>query len=401
MAESAVEVLYPAGGRTLRRAPRTRGAISTALYPASLVYDRALGVVRTRRAACRRPLEVSAVVVSVGNLEVGGNGKTPLAIHLVNGLSTRGHRPAYVSRGFGSEAERLGGVTVFWPGSSEPIRWPGAYVRLVREGAVAISDAIGDEGAVVAARCPLVPLAFSPDRREAIRAVCDMFEPTHVVLDDAFQTWSVPRDVDIVLLDAERPLGNGRTLPAGTLRERPAALRRAGAIGFNGLRPEDSLPGLAGWATGLVGRTVPVFGILRGLSIVDGRTGASAPATGGPAAVLSGIGRPSKFEQAVVDKGLEIRLALRYPDHFRYGCEDVQRIEERLSERRIERLVTTEKDWVKLREIGPPAVEVDVARLELEIIGDAPLLPCEKPQASPAVSPSNGSGGRRTRNEGG
>jgi tetraacyldisaccharide 4'-kinase len=384
--EPFLEVLYPAGGGALRHAPWERGLLSAVLYPASVVYGRLLLGVRARRTARRRPLDVSAVVISVGNLEVGGNGKTPLAIHLVNELSRRGHRPAYVSRGFKGAAERLGTVSVLVPRSTEPKRWPDSSVRLMRVDAGNMPDALGDEGAVVAMRCSGAPLAFSADRSEAIRVVFEMFEPTHVVVDDAFQSWSVHRDVDIVLLDAEHPIGNGRTLPAGSLREEPAALGRAAVIGFNAMRPADDLGQLGDWVSGVVGRKMPVFGVVRGIALAGGGSGEPVPDSVGPVAALSGIARPSRFEQSLVERGFDVRLSIRYPDHFRYDRHEIRRVDEILARRGIVRLVTTEKDWVKLKEVGPPSVDLLITRLELQITGIDPVRLCERPQAMPAVS---------------
>jgi tetraacyldisaccharide 4'-kinase len=397
LGKSPYEILYPAGGGSIHRAPATRGALSTALSPASFLYGLASRTLRDRRMGRRRSLDVSTVVASVGNLEVGGNGKTPLAIHLLNALVSRGDRPVYVSRGFRGQAERVAPVTVLVPLDIEPSRLPEASVRLVRQDAEGLSRVVGDEGAVVTERCPRVPLVLSPNRRSAIRTACAMFEPSHVILDDAFQTWGLHRDVDIVLLDAEMPLGNGRLLPAGSLREWPEALARADAIGFNGLVSADGLVPLRKWAVDLVGREVPVFGIRRTLSLTrvvrgaetsEEKRSAAADASDkeGPVGVLCGIGRPSRFEGSLAALGLDIRVSLRYPDHYRYTDDDVRRVDYLLSQRNIGYLITTEKDWVKMREVEPLSAAVGVARLELDIVGDDPVDICGKPRVTPAAS---------------
>jgi tetraacyldisaccharide 4'-kinase len=355
----------------------------------------------------RRRAGAGAVVVSVGNIEVGGSGKTPFAAYLVNELSRRGWKPAYVSRGFRSDAEGLGAVSVLLPPSVEPVGWVSSGVRLLRHDAGDLSRSIGDEGAMVAARCPGAPLAFSRDRGRAVEVVCALFNPTHVILDDAMQTWSVARDVDVVLLDAERPLGNGRTIPAGSLREPPRALSRSHAIGFNGIeiegRQSDALARLASlrdWAREMAKAPLPVFGVRRGLSFREPAAGRAGPeddpvepergdGSGRPegrVAALSSIGRPHRFEDSLRSHGVAVGLALRFPDHHRYRRTDIVRIERILGSRGIDRVATTEKDWVKLREIGPPRATVHVARLELDIVGDDPVAICEKPRALPAAS---------------
>jgi len=385
MPDPVYEIVYPRGGARLFRAPPV-GTLALAMRPAAFLYEGVSCVVRSARTRRRRPLDVGAVVVSVGNLEVGGNGKTPFVIHLVNELGRRGHRPLVASRGYKSVAESLCAVTVLAPRSAELKGRVSTAVRVLRDDADSLAEAVGDEGAMVAARCPGVPLAFSGDRRRAIDVGCALFEPTHVVLDDGFQTWGVERDVDIVLLDAKRPLGNGRILPSGTLRERPDALERADVIGFNALERDDQLAGLTRWACETVGWSIPVFGVRRRLSFLEPPSGERAERPAGPIAALSSVGRPDRFEASLAAAGVSIGLSLRFPDHFRYARDDIRRIETLLDARGIDRLVTTEKDWVKLREAEEPRARVWVARLELALVGADPVDTCEKPQATPAAS---------------
>jgi tetraacyldisaccharide 4'-kinase len=355
------------------------------MQPASILYAAVAEVVRGWQARRRRRPVTDAVIISVGNLEVGGSGKTPLAAHLAQELTRRGHRSAYVSRGYRSQAERLSEVSVVVPTGTNPEGWASSGVRILRGVPEGLPAIIGDEGAMVVIRCPGVPLAFSRRKRRAIEVVTALFRPTHVVLDDAFQSWSVRRDVDIVLLDAERPLGNGRVLPAGTLREGPQALRRAHIIGFNGISGDDALREHARWVHRMVGRPLPVFGIRRNLSFY--RDGVQlGPGPSGRVAALSSVGRPRRFEESLVANQLDVAHSFRFPDHFRYRKDDIRLIERELASRGIEILVTTEKDWVKLRATGAPQVNLWVARLELEVIGDDPVLICEKPQAVPAAS---------------
>jgi tetraacyldisaccharide 4'-kinase len=355
-----------------------------------------------------------AVVVSVGNIEVGGNGKTPFAAYLVGELTRRGQRPAYVSRGFKSEAEGLGAATVLVPGSTDPCGALPPGVRILRSDSPVLSRAVGDEGAMIARRCPDAPLGFGRDRRRAVDAVSALFAPTHIVLDDAFQSWRVARDADIVLLDARHPLGNGRVIPAGSLREGVRALERADAIGFNGIESgladragsggaggevgcvpagalsEARLEPLREWTLRAVTRPVPIFGIRRVLSLArPGAVGASSAGEeklGSPVAALSSVGRPRRFEDALARLGVTVGLAIRYPDHYRYGALDIVRIEAILTARGIGGVVTTEKDWTKLRDVGPPRVDLIIARLDLEVVGDDPLRICEKPRGAPAAS---------------
>jgi tetraacyldisaccharide 4'-kinase len=185
--------------------------------------------------AARRPR--SAVpglprVVSVGNLEVGGSGKTPLALWLVERAAAAGRRVAYASRGFASAAEHGPLVTVVPAHDGAP---PAslAGLRIVARSAPGLADAAGDEAAVVAARAPAVPLVLARDKRRAVD-VAGHLGAEIVVVDDAFQSFALARHVDVLLLDSLHPLANGRVLPAGRLREAPSAIGRADIVVFNG-----------------------------------------------------------------------------------------------------------------------------------------------------------------------
>jgi tetraacyldisaccharide 4'-kinase len=323
-------------------------------------------------------------VISVGNLEVGGSGKTPFSRYLIEELSRRKHRPVYVSRGYRSQAERSNEVTIVLPVDADPRGWVSSGVRILRRDRDGLSEIVGDEGAMVSCRCPNVPLAFCGRKRRAMEVVSSLFRPTHVVLDDAFQSWSVERDVDIVLLDAARPLGNGRVLPAGSLREGRGALQRAHVIGFNGISGESAIDEHSRWVFEAVGRAVPIFGVRRQLAFLEDGAAGSIPR--GSLAALSSVGRPLRFEASLAAHGVEIGFSLRFPDHYRYREADVRLIEREMASRGIGALVTTEKDWVKFDSVGAPRMKLWIARLDLEMVGTDPVLVCEKPQALPAAS---------------
>ncbi len=383
--DTPYEVLYPGGRRNGDRLAG-QGVWSYVLSPLAGLYGAGSNLVKSRRSK-RKSTTGSARVISVGNIEIGGNGKTPFAIHVVEQLLWRGHRPVYISRGFRSQADKPGsGVSILVPVGGSLCGVVPTGVRVLYKDATGLSAAVGDEGAMVAMRCPELPMAFSRDRARAIEVATTLFKPSHIVLDDAFQTWAVGRDVDIVLLDSEYPVGNGRLIPAGSLREHPVELKRADMIGFNGLRGADQIDVLTRWVYDTTGRDIPVFGVGRGIEFVASRTGAPIHLPGGPLAAVSSVGRPDRFETTLVGKGLEVSCSLRFPDHYRYGRDDIRKINSIAAERKIERLVTTEKDWVKLRDVGSLDVEVSLARLRLCITGFDPIPICEKPRMESAAS---------------
>jgi len=358
--------------------------------PASVVYGAVANGVRRSRRARRGTGWPGVRVISIGNLEVGGSGKTPLAMHLMTELERRGTRPVYVSRGFGSEAGRLPVVTVCVPAhwTGAPPATPGLRVLGPVSAEYAGSDErpvqllasqIGDEGMMVVTRCPRVPLAFSRDRRKAVDAAVQVFQPTHVIVDDAFQTWGLHRDLDVVLLDSRSPFGTGRLLPAGTLREPPSSLARADVIGINNDGEKVDLAGIQERVSSVCGRTLPVFGIGRRASIVRPE-GAGGGAPVGPVAALSSIARPEAFDSTLATCDLDVALSIRYPDHHPYSAHDVEAIAGLIARHQIEHVVTTEKDWAKLRQYEAPFA-LWIARLDLHLRGADVLAHMTKPRA--------------------
>ena len=194
-----------------RRRGAAAGCLRLALAPPSLAYRLA---VAARNAAFDRGLlrarRLPRPVISVGNLAVGGAGKTPFAMLLARGLRARGLRAAVLSRGYGASAEGP-----FFP-------------RLVSNGAGAILSPreAGDEAHLLARGLPGTVVAIDPDRLRAGEMAARRFPVDVFILDDGFQHRRLRRDLDILLLDGTNPFGNGRLLPAGRLREPPSAARR-------------------------------------------------------------------------------------------------------------------------------------------------------------------------------
>jgi tetraacyldisaccharide 4'-kinase len=305
------------------------------------------------------------IVVSVGNLVVGGGGKTPLAMKLIESVTAQGGSPVYVSRGFGGQAERLDLVTVVLPetgGRYSAVNRRG--VRFLRGDDPRLASLVGDEGAMAAGRLPGVPLLFSRNKSEALEAAAKLFAPTHAVMDDAFQSWGVPRDVDVVVVDGAKPFGNGWLLPAGRLREPPEALDRADVIGI-GVEDGQQLSLARDTIASRAGVQRPSFGIRRRIQV--------DAAAGAPVAVLSGIGRPDAFERQITDAGAVVEVSFRFPDHHRYTGRDVAWILEQSESRGVDVVLTTEKDWAKLSRLDPPQGRFGIARLSLEFIDGNPL----------------------------
>lgn len=331
-----------------------------ALAPLSWLYGAGVAAHRQVRKV-PPPKDAYPRIVSIGNLEAGGNGKTPLAIWLLVRALKAGESVAYVSRGYGGNV-RSDVVTCVLARGVVPTKL--ANLRVLSD-AYALAREIGDEGALVVERAPGVNALFCQDKRRAVGLAAEL-GVARVFLDDAFQSWRVARHVDIVLLDAERPLDGGSLLPAGRLREKPDALGRAQAIVFNGAATAAEVAAarakIARWVT----PGVAVAGMTRRIELAH-VAGDSTHAD--VFLAVSGIARPAAFERSLAQADVRMAGHEIFADHHRYDARDMARIAEHMRREGARALVTTEKDWVKLRWLSPPC-SVWVARLDVTLIGD-------------------------------
>jgi len=341
-----------------------------ALLPASWMYRGGVAVVRALRTPAK-PASAVPRVVSVGNLTVGGSGKTPLALWLVERALRAGKSAAYASRGFAGAGER--GPWVSWipaAGASAPSSFAG--VRVVARDAD-IARTVGDEAALVALRAPRASVLVARDKRRAVQ-VASRLGVDVVVVDDALQSFALPRHIDLILLDARRPFGNGRLLPAGPLREPPSALARADVVVFNGASDADSIARARESVSLWLRAGQRVYGLRREVALVPVTRPASE--TLRDAVLVAGIARPEDFRAAIEAAGVGASETMEFRDHYRYDDADVRRIHARAGGRPI---ITTEKDWVKLSRFDWGDRAVWMARLDVDLVGhddvDAWLLP--------------------------
>ena len=280
------------------------------MMPLSAVYAAISGI---RRFAYSRHLARSTrlpcPVVVVGNLSVGGTGKTPLVCWLAGQLIELGFRPGVVSRGYG--------------GSSRA-------ARLVQ--AADDSNKVGDE-AILLARRSRVPVATGRNRPAAaqllINAGCDI-----IVSDDGLQHYALQRDCEIIVIDGDRRFGNGRLLPAGPLRESPARLERADAIVINGGDAEnDGAMRMRLLATSAIAMKYGTPKPLREFS-------------GQPAHAIAAIGNPQRFFTMLRAVGISV-VEHALPDHAKLGIDDISFPDDLP-------VLMTEKDAVKCRDIAGP-----------------------------------------------
>ena len=331
------------------------------LYPPSLLYRLAIALRNTCYDWGVKPsVHLARPVISVGNVTVGGTGKTPLVIYLARFLKAQGFRPAVLSRGYGGRS--------------------GSPLKVVSDGRRVLLDwdEAGDEPVLMARRAAGAPVIAGPDRRLTGEYAISHFGCDVLILDDGFQHRRLHRDLDIVLIDEEKPFGNGMLLPAGPLREPPASLRRAGVVIRTGVHDlADEKTGLPkdqrsreGAGIGLPTlQGIPVLHAYRqSRELLQGATGKIIDLRELRAKRVcgfSGIGKPGNFRKTLAALGAEVVSFLPFPDHHQYDLGDLDEIERTASANKADFIVTTEKDGVRLG--GFPSFMERVLRLRIEM----------------------------------
>ncbi len=316
-------------------------AIQLALRPLSAIYGAAMALRNGLYDAGWLPrARVPARVISIGNLTVGGTGKTPAALWLAERLAARGRRVGIVARGYRK-------------------RQPGVVI-VGTDGTPLVSAEEGGDEAVMLARRFAGPVVTGERRAEAALVACTQLGLDTIVLDDGFQHRALQRDADLVLLSDDPAAG--RLLPAGSRREAVAALGRARAVLAVGDGVPPSAPDIPRF-TARLAATAVVRAVADGwrvlpLSCLEGTT----------VVAVSGVARPERFTALLERCGARVRRHIVFPDHYAYASVDVAALIAASAEGM---LVTTEKDLVKLAE-HPGVAAMHALRVELVVDqGDA------------------------------
>jgi tetraacyldisaccharide 4'-kinase len=303
--------------------------------------------------------KLSCPVISVGNLALGGTGKTPMVIWLARFLLEEGWRVGIVSRGYkGEETKR---------------------VLVVGDGRniLAGSDISGDEPQLLARCLPGIPVLCSTKRALAAEAAVGQFQCEVLILDDGFQHRFIARNLDVVMLDSHYPFGDGSLFPRGILREQTTALTRAQVLvlsRFDGSeQAEQSHKNLVGqWPD----KTV-VTAAHRASRLFKASTQRELPLSSVKnkrLAAFAGIGRPDDFFRTVRDLGADLVHTTALSDHHPLTVELLASLVEEASTKQPELWLTTEKDWVRLPKDLPDNMELWVLAVELELDEDSSLL---------------------------
>jgi len=325
------------------------------LYEARIIRDHPLGV----------------QVITVGNLTVGGTGKTPVVEKFARVLTDHGRKVAILSRGYRSNpppfSQRV--KNIFGRKENTPPRVVSDAKSLLLN-----SEDAGDEPFMLASNLKDVVVLVDKDRVKAGRYAIEQFGCDTLLLDDGFQYWKLAgRRQDIVLIDAQQPFGNEHLLPRGTLREPVPHLARANTIFItksdgdcNGLRARirkhNAKAGIiecVHWPLYFEDVFNPEqrenIGWLKGRKV----------------ATLSGIAQPESFEQSLVEQGAELVYAKRFADHHRFNQQEILNAINRAKKRRAEVIITTQKDAVRFPKIDRRDLPIYFIRVEIKILAGA------------------------------
>lgn len=291
-------------------------------------------------------------VVSVGNLTVGGTGKTPMAMWVAGKLLEYGKKPCVLSRGYRRKSQRK--------------------FLLVSDGTSVLAGPreAGDEPYLMAMRCPGVVVAVGADRYELGRWVLNQIPIDCFVLDDGFQHLSLGRDVNLLLVDSSNPAGIQVLLPVGKLREPLGEARRASDIVLTRVENESMIADVLDPIQAALGCAIdPITTRFTPKTLMGASGSMPLPDVRGKRALLfSGIGNPEQFRRMVTALGVQVVDELVFRDHEPYGPSRVGEIYRRVERSRPDVVLTTEKDLIKVESNWPVPIPLFAVCLELEFL---------------------------------
>lgn len=317
-----------------------------------------------------RVVKLPCRVVSVGNLMLGGTGKTPVTIFLADWLMARGKRVAVLSRGYRRSTKA-----------------PCLLVSDGRDILVGPAES-GDEPYLIASRCPGAVVAVGPDRAQVGRWVLERFPVDYAILDDGYQHLGLHRDVDLLLVDASDVQGLGHVFPRGRLREPLSAAARASVVLLTRAQSDEVWTRTVALLRSNGGfRGEPVRVTLKPSTVIRVQTGEVQPLqhlAGASAVIFSAIANPESFRRVVESFEVKVRDEFRFRDHHHYRLEDVRRLRDATARAGATTLVTTEKDAVKVAPLLDQFDQCWAVRLETSFSADDQWL--ERLLVSPARS---------------
>jgi tetraacyldisaccharide 4'-kinase len=334
------------------------GIVKSFLYCLSLLYGLVVKVLVFIYHL--KPYRLNCKVISVGNITLGGTGKTSLVALIAKYLKQKRHKVAILSRGY----KRIGS------------RFSLLASRPNNEHRTPNTETMGDEPYMLKMNLGDVPVVVDTDRIQAAKLAIRDYGADTVILDDGLQQWRIKKDLEIVTIDATCPFGNRKLIPRGILREPLSSLKRADVfiLTKTNLNPDnqdikDFLSSINPQSL-IVESTHSPLGFYRlqerdeflRLEALKGET----------VTLISGIADPDSFQNLIASLGINIGSAFRFPDHHNYSKEELDRIIENSKDKNIGTIITTEKDAARIRSLQLTAYSLQLLylRIELKIIKD-------------------------------
>jgi tetraacyldisaccharide 4'-kinase len=318
-----------------------------------------------------RDTPLGCKVVVVGNLTVGGTGKTPIVLKMARVLTARGRKVAILSRGYKGASDSM--LKRFWRWLTQGSR-PDPLVVSDGKSVLVGPDEAGDEPYMLAQNLcgEGVIVIVDRDRVEGGRFALRRFGVDTILLDDGLQYLPLRGQINLLLVDSRDPFGNGSLLPRGVLREPVSNLSRASYVFVTkSVGPPD--PALVA----LIRRhnaTAEIIACSHSaceLVEVDGpKRLPMAELNGRRVAAFSGIATPERFEEILTNQGAKIVANRRFLDHHAFADEDLDEVLDQAMQAKAEMIITTEKDAVRLQARFRPPIPLMFVRLEVEILGD-------------------------------
>lgn len=336
------------------REPLWQRLLLAPLSPPSRLFGAAAATrLRLYQRGLLRQAKAPIPIISVGNIAVGGAGKTPVVMELAARLQARGRTVAVLASGYKGKGR-------------------GARVVSHGDGPLLSAEDAGDEPLLIASRCPGVKVLVGPSRAELATIAAEHLRADVAILDDGFQHLGLARDLDLVVLDGSSPFGNRRLLPRGPLREPPEALSRADLCWISKVDEgsERQIEEAASFAERLTGQA-PIRSRYKVCAILSRGLEEEAPPAaleGRRVLLLAGLARPDSFRSTLRSLGAKIVDEALFADHHPFSSSELAKVVERAQAAGAEWICATEKDAMRL----PPELlhdeRIRVVRVESEIV---------------------------------